>query len=314
MLCMMMGNWIRNSFKATAQDEIELNRKTYAYFCIDQSRFINDRPTMAKVILDIMNPEARVNVRELKKEISNVKITDFEGDVIKMLTHLKLLYDNIISENECYDDFILDILEALHTVQDKSFLVTVERIQDEYNSGATLSTHEVIKRAITKYNNLLKRKTYYYKDPTKKFLNLATHGKVTDDKDTDSNNDNKNSFLKALPEWRKHRILGKDIIEKDGRTFYFCPHHKNASMGYPDGLYVCSHRPDQHEEFVKARKAGKPFKIDDTTAPTPSQDAQTPAGKKLMMAEDVSKVLTTTQPHLDASQIDKLMDKMSSKE
>ena len=126
MIRMMIGNWLCNSFKAASVDELELNRNDYAYFRVDQYKYINDGPTMAKIILDIMNPEARVNVRELKKKIGNVNINDFKGDVPKMLTHMRLLYDCIIAENEKHEDFILDILEALHTMQDKVFQDIVE--------------------------------------------------------------------------------------------------------------------------------------------------------------------------------------------
>ena len=113
---------------------------------------------------------------------------------------------------------------------------------------------------------------YYYKDLIKKFLNLTTDGKATDNKAKDSNapNENKNSFLKALPEWRKKCIPGKDIIERDGKVYYYCPYHKNDSLGYPDGLYIYSYCPDQHEEFVAARKAGKLFKIDAVSTSTPN--------------------------------------------
>ena len=88
MIRMMMGNWTRNSFKAASIDELELSREDYACYRIDQSRHVNDGPTMAKTILDIMNPEAQVNVRELKKKIGSVTIEDFKGDVPKMLTHM----------------------------------------------------------------------------------------------------------------------------------------------------------------------------------------------------------------------------------
>ena len=178
----MMGNQIQNSFKVTALDKIELNRKEYAYYCIDQSKFMHNRPTMAKIILNIMNPETRVNIHDLKKKISNASIDEFKGDVKKMFTCMKLLCDNIISKNERYNDLMLDILKALYTIQDKLFLVTVEKIQDEYNSRATLSTHDVIKHAITKYNNFLNCKIYYYKESIKKYLNFSIDRKTPPNK------------------------------------------------------------------------------------------------------------------------------------
>ena len=96
------------------------------------------------------------------------------------------------------------------------------------------------------------------------------------------------------------------MIEKDGKIYYFCSHYKNDEFGYPEGLYVCSYRPDQHDEYVAYRRLNKPFHINKTPAP----DKPTPSGK-LIMADNIHKVLTTTQPHLSESKINKLMDQVS---
>ena len=72
------------------------------------------------------------------------------------------------------------------------------------------------------------------------------------------------------------------------------------------GYVCCSHRPDQHEECVACRRANKPFHIN--KSPTP--DNPSPSGK-LIMAENLRKVLTTTQPHLSESEINELMDQAS---
>ena len=175
----------------------------------------------------------------------------------------------------------------------------VERIQDEYDNGAKLVTYDIIKRATIKYNNLVNRGTYEYKSTDKKYLNFSTDSQSPPP-------DIKNSWLQALPEWRKKKIPGKETIERDGKTYYFCPHHKNDSLGYPDGLYVCSHRPEQHDEYMAHRKKNKPFKINKS----PDAAAKDPE-KKLMMLDNIRKVLTTTQPHLDSAQINKLLDQVS---
>ena len=87
---------------------------------------------MIKLILDIINLEARANIRELKDKIKQVKIEDFGRDVIKMLINIQLIYECIISENDTHGDFRLDLIAVLNTVHDKQFLGTIERIQDNY--------------------------------------------------------------------------------------------------------------------------------------------------------------------------------------
>lgn len=236
MIRQMIGNLVRNSLKAARYDQLELQREVYSYYKREDSRTIFDGPTMMKLTLDIMNPDARVNVRDLKDKLRSTKITDFKGDVRAMLTHMEFIYSHIVSENKTYDEYLGDILDALQSVQDKSFYTTVENLQDDYDGGKRMTAQEIIARATKKYDKLLSRNQYYYND-NKKYLNFTADSKG---KSSNPHSDH----LKAIEEWRKHKIPGKEVIEKDGRTYYFCLHHKNREFGYPEGLYVCSHRPD----------------------------------------------------------------------
>ena len=52
-----------------------------------------DCSTMIKLILEIINPETKGNVRELKDKIKWVKIEDFSRDTIKMLAYMQLIYE-----------------------------------------------------------------------------------------------------------------------------------------------------------------------------------------------------------------------------
>jgi len=162
-----------------------------------------------------------------------------------------------------------------------------------------MTAQEIIAWATKKYDKLLSRNQYYYND-NKKYLNFTADGKG-------KSSNPRSDHLKAIEEWRKHKIPGKEVIEKDGRTYYFCPHHKNGEFGYPEGLYVCSHHPDQHEEYMAYRKMNKPFHIN-KSSDKPKEN--TPPSKQLAMTEAFKKVLTTTQPHLDQAQVDSFMQKV----
>ena len=81
---------------------------------------------MIKLILGMINPEARASARELKDKIKQVKIEDFKGNVPKMLTHMQLMHECILSENDICEDFHLDLITALNTVHNKKFLSTIE--------------------------------------------------------------------------------------------------------------------------------------------------------------------------------------------
>ena len=53
-------------------------------------------------------------------------------------------------------------------------------------------------------------------------------------------------------------------IDRDDRTFYWCLYHKNNNKGYPDGLYACSLKVDQYDEYIVARNTNVPFCINAT--------------------------------------------------
>ena len=56
----------------------------------------------------------------------------------------------------------------------------------------------------------------------------------------------------GFPEWRTKK--GKDKVEKDGKTWWWCPHHKRE--GYFDGLYM-PHKPCDHDKWAENKKKWK---------------------------------------------------------
>ena len=63
---------------------------------------IIDSLIMAKVILNMINPEAKVNTREMKDQLRTINVSQFNRDISKMLTYMEELYSTILAENETY--------------------------------------------------------------------------------------------------------------------------------------------------------------------------------------------------------------------
>ena len=63
---------------------------------------IIDSLIMAKVILNMINPEAKVNTIEMKDQLQTINIGQFNRDLSKMLTYMEELYSTILAENETY--------------------------------------------------------------------------------------------------------------------------------------------------------------------------------------------------------------------
>ena len=81
---------------------------------------------MIKVVLDSINPEARVNTHDLKDKLRSMDIDQFKGDITEILLKMEDIYLVILAEGEDYQDFNLDLLNALRIVHDTSFLYTLE--------------------------------------------------------------------------------------------------------------------------------------------------------------------------------------------
>lgn len=61
----------------------------------------------------MINPEVKVNTREMKDQLWTINVDQFNGDVSKMLTYMEELYSTILAENETYQDFNINLLNAL---------------------------------------------------------------------------------------------------------------------------------------------------------------------------------------------------------
>ena len=87
----MIGNQISNSIKAIALNSLELYQSKYTYYRPDQRIYINNRPIMLCIVLGIINLEAKVSTKDLKDKLYSVKIIDFKGDMLEMLTYVNVM-------------------------------------------------------------------------------------------------------------------------------------------------------------------------------------------------------------------------------
>ena len=54
-----------------------------------------------------------------------------------------------------------------------------------------------------------------------------------------------------IQRWRT--VKQGPTIKKDGKTYYWCSHHKHP-MGFYDGLYVTSHKETDHQRWIDSGK------------------------------------------------------------
>ena len=231
-----------------------------------------DGPTMLSIILHDINPDTRVGVYDLKKDIMDARLTKFSNNVKDMLDHMDSQYQQIIQQGHTHEDYVMNLFDALLSSKNEEFRQAIRSEKTNWEKGEDVSADAIITVATAKYNNLRKQKTWNQVDPkdakivalTTKVENLAkalatnssANGRSggSDQKGKDGKNENR---FPPLAEWRKKKDGASKIV--DGVTWYWCPKHK--AEGKFDGLYV-KHKPDNHDSWKDEQKKrrGKPNK------------------------------------------------------
>ena len=75
-------------------------------------------------------------------------------------------------------------------------------------------------------------------------------------------------------------------MDKDGKTWWWCPHHK--AEGLFDGLYV-THKPEDHDEWKKDKRNYRRNKNSSSSSETDSNSGS----KKLQLTESMKQALMT---------------------
>ena len=95
-----------------------------------------------------------------------------------------------------------------------------------------------------------------------------------------------------------------DTIQREGKTWYWCPHHRLDGTYY--GLYV-THKPEEHEEWKRNKsefRRNKYSKEKNNVDPDGASDDNT---KKKLTIKDNLKAALLTHCELTGAQIDEIL-------
>ena len=191
------------------------------------------------------------------------------------------------------------------TCTNKDFTTGVKAELNKWESGSNITFDEIKADSIVKYNNICERlkkknRTFDGKivhnaaekisapvntDRTKIFAlttqleeakkqliqayatNAQTANKSQGEQNTPLNSTGRKPNVKS---WRMRKTF-RDKVERDGKVYFWCPHHKYP--GFYNGLYV-THPPHQHDEWKdrqdRMKKRGKYAGLMNTGAQHPS--------------------------------------------
>ena len=112
---------------------------------------------------------------------------------------------------------------------------------------------------------------------------------------------NSSGWSRGYQEWRKKKIDGKDLVEMEGRTWYWVPEFV-CPNGTFSGMYM-THKPGaDHQEWLRKKKYwadckrrnGNNRNDDESRDPPPATDDSDAGSKKLIPTEKLKQALMTS--------------------
>ena len=255
----IIGLRIINSLSKPSLASLKLKSRLYLWKSSTGEEFY-DGPTMLQLCIEKVNPTTRVGVSYLKDALRNAKLATYSNNVLDMTDKMQSHYDEILEKGSKHDDYILDLFRALLTGKNVIFTSFIQRKHDAWDEGKDILSDDLIRDAVTKYQNMVALKTWDQSEPSNsKIAALTTQlrelqdsinsTKVTDkssNKSTDS--DAKKGFL-TVAEWRKTKSHG-DTVDKDGKTWHWCSKQHNSGKG----MYV-THKEEDHTDWQDRKKS-----------------------------------------------------------
>ena len=261
--------------KENGSEKLELKRDQYTWTDSAGDK-VNDGPTMLKLIVDMVNPLTRVGIDNLMKKIEGSTLAKYNNDVDDMLESMQTTYDKIINDGYTYPHYIRYLFAALLSGANVEFTRTIQRLKDSWDTGEDITPEKLVDTATSKFNNMMEDKTWMKKDPkdakiaalttlVEQLVNNKPEGKAAyatgANLSTSKGETSKSDKLKdetipgcgQLKMWRSKK--GANKITREGRTWYWCPHHKHP-RGTFDGLYM-THKPEHHDEWRDRRNQRK---------------------------------------------------------
>ena len=88
-IIMMISNWIHNSLTETGLRCAEQKHNQFSCYRPDHRIYINDRPSITKVKLGLLLPEAKVKTLEMKDKLRTENINKRKGDADEILQDME---------------------------------------------------------------------------------------------------------------------------------------------------------------------------------------------------------------------------------
>ena len=220
--------------------------------------------TMYYLVYDKIDPTTDVRMECHLAAIQGARLNAYENDVDAMLTDIEYHY-GILDGNEQAPRNIRRLLfDALASGQNSEFIDFIKRMED----NKKIDPNDIISEARSRYNNMVKRKTWNKIDPRNAEIMVLTtkveqlqgeleratrNGAALATNQSSGSDDSRVSvdikdhyntwaYVPGTTVYKWRAINQGDIITVHGRTYYWCKHH--IWNGKWNGLYV-THKPEE---------------------------------------------------------------------
>ena len=258
---------------------------------------------MLKKVLDELDPCVVVGVENLRKKLEEIRLDKYNENVKDMITDIEHTYKQILALGKDCESIRRYVITALASAKNKRFKDYVHRMNDDVESGTgqycNFDWKQICASAKTKYVNMSSTGEWNEVNPHEaKLLALATKVDQLEKQNAalattnasnsapPQNNVRSNvdrTLAGGVERWRT--VKKGPSIQVDGKTFFWCPHHKHPK-GFFDGLY-CIHRPENHAEWKAKYKKNRPTDTNADDKDAPADDGK----KKLSINQRLREVL-----------------------
>lgn len=253
----MIGQFILGLFSKAALNTIVMKKHLYTWRSTNGDVYL-DGALMLQIIMDHINPSTRVGVTHLKDLLRDAKLSQHNNNVLSLTEKMDSTYQEILNRGGSHDDYIKDLFEALLSGKNDIFNKYIQDKKTAWETGTEIESHRLIQDAVTVYNNMYVKKTWNQKNKDEdKIVALTTQLNEMKEKlkgkDNDSSSSKKDKVKIGKYEiaaWRIKKSFG-DSVDRDGKTYYWCPKHMNG-----DGMYV-THKPEDHGKNNRRKKDDK---------------------------------------------------------
>jgi hypothetical protein len=292
----MIAEFLMNSFTDEAKRSILVHRKRFEYTTTDGS-VVNDGVAMLLICLKTTNPNTKVGISNLKSYLSKVSPDQHNGDIAIMINAMEQRKQEIEEKGGRHDDFLLNIFDACEKSKNNGFVKFAANLRDKWESdkseGEDFDLQTILQQLTTKWNNISQRvpSSGNSDPPDAKFMALTTEIsslKTEIQNMQKSNGSGRGNFGNRNPiaPWRFEKTFG-DSINKDGKTWYWCPRHAEGK-----GMYV-THHPDDHGKSFQERRNKRDKEAQNKLNSSTGNNNNTSSSTRLQLSDKMQAALTS---------------------